>query len=145
MTKAKAPKTVSDLTVENLNTHALIRFWPGLKDEDRESLLTAVSTRGKWAGYVRANRKSGSDPAWNALVQNLAPVRVSIYSLLSDPDGQKVYDRLAQAIVATKLYQVLPSVEPEYRWSLYAHRVNVSLMRKAVVRGLQVHYNQKGA
>jgi hypothetical protein len=110
------------MATPTLTTRQLLQAWPGLTDEDRALLLSAVATRGKWKGFLLSRAPSGNTPrsqAWNALVSNLAPARVSIANVILG--NSETFTRLDKALTSTGLDQALRIVEPSFRWNLVAH------------------------
>ncbi len=131
------------------NTRELIEAWPCLDDDVRAALLSAVSTRGKFKGYVLANSPAvgtGSKYiSWQAIIGELAPVRTSVFGLLLAPaDLIALYDRLEEALSGKfGLGLALRAQEPALRWSLFAHRYELEALRKTFYAAV-LKYNQKG-
>jgi hypothetical protein len=126
------------------NTRELLQAWPGLDDDVRAALLSAVSTRGKWQGFVLANAPaSGKRPvayaAWQALMMELAPSRVSIGGLMFLSDEQKaMFDRMTFALADDHLSLALKAQEPPFRWSMFAHRYDTDKIRAVAFQHCKV-------
>ena len=126
-----------------MNTKQLFETWPGLEPEDREALLSIISTRGKWKGYVLANAPSERQHpkryyVWQAVVSYLAPVRVSISGLMfASDEHRKFHDDLDRVLRESKLYIALNPVEPPFRWNLYAHQRDIDAERRGVAKYIE--------
>lgn len=123
----------------SINTYRTIESWPGISSEVRRVLSRALSTRGKYKGFLKANAPSPSkDPegnlAWNLIQSFNAPSRVSIGALLlRGQDGlrEEILEALESACLVLSGLEVdgirLPLgaairiMEPDYRWNMYAH------------------------
>lgn len=115
------------------NTRELLEAWPGLDDDVRAALLSAISTRGKNKGYLLANSPAtdagAKYVAWQALVGELAPVRASVWGLMFLRANDKaLYDRLVK-VLELGLGFAVRAYEPGFRWSLFANRYNVEALR----------------
>lgn len=115
------------------NTRELLEAWPDLDDDIRATLLSAISSRGKFKGYVLATAPpmNAGDKyiAWQALMGELAPVRMSIGGMMFMSKSQReVYDRLEKAMEGN-LGTALRAQEPALRWSLFAYHYNVVDLR----------------
>lgn len=120
------------------NTRELLEHWPGLREEDRAALLSVIATRGKYKGFVLSSPPSMTkDPlryaAWQAVISELAPMRVSIGSLILNLNGvREHFDRL-DALLRRGLGYAINVYEPPYRWNTYAHTVDdIEELRAAV-------------
>lgn len=119
------------------NTAELIQAWPGLNDDDRALLGSVVSSRGKWKGYVLANapaagRDSKRCAAWQAIMAELAPARVGVYTLMiMDDDSKALFESLGR-VMRGGLGFALRVYEPPYRWSLAAHHYDIDAARASV-------------
>ena len=133
-------------TLETLDTRALIDLWP-LSDDARVALLEAVSTRGKWAGYLLASAPSEQKRprgymAWQAMVSNLAPSRVSMVALIF-ANREGLFDTLSAELdkphpeIGLSIGEALRAVEPDFRWNMYAHRIDTERMRDMLARSLR--------
>jgi hypothetical protein len=125
------------MKTEFVNTRELIENWPGLEPELRDALLSVISTRGKWKGYLLANSPSPSkeparNAAWQAALGELAPVRTSVWALMiMDEETRAFYNRL-EAALQGNLGFALRVYEPPFRWNLFAHRVDIDVARQGV-------------
>lgn len=120
-----------------MNTCELIKRWPTFDDETRKRLLSVVATRGKNKGYVleRAPTDSVRRGAWNALVADLAPVRVETWSLMVDKEAGRVFADICDA--TTPAFGVaLRAIEPDLRWNLFAYHADTEALRKALDEAL---------
>lgn len=122
-----------------MKTRELIESYPFISDEERAGLLGAISTRGKWKGYLLARAPSASTrpndlAAWEAMVGFLAPARISIFSMMFDPDpeAQAAHTRFDTALKGD-LGKLLNITEPPMRWNLYAYHHDVEKMNAALV------------
>ena len=142
-------------TTTTLTTRELIARWPTtmqrdgapcvLSDDVREALLEATSTRGKWKGHLLARAPSEQTRpqgylAWQAIVANLAPSRVSMFAVIF---GSKAFLELDSYLVKSGLAAALRAVEPDFRWSLYAYHHDTSAERTALARWLDTHGEAK--
>lgn len=115
------------------NTRELLQAWPGLDNDVREALLGACSTRGKWAGFMLNNApnvaRRAHRAAWQAMLAEVAPARMSIWGILTMPDTMReLFDRISFAL-AGDLGTALQAQEPAFRWSLFAHHNDVDLIQ----------------
>lgn len=115
------------------NTRELLQAWPGLDDDVRAGLLSAISSRGKWQDFVLANAPAeGKRPvayaAWQALMSELAPVRVSVGGIMFMRE-RELFDRMAAALDGN-LGVCLRAQEPAFRWNLFAHTYNVDAIQE---------------
>jgi len=142
-------------TTTTLTTRELIARWPAtmqrdgapciLSDEMRESLLDATSTRGKWKGYLLARAPSEQTRprgylAWQAMVANLAPSRVSMFAAIFRGE---TFLELDNYLTKSGLAAALRAVEPDFRWSLYAHHHDTGAERAALAQWLDTHGEAK--
>ena len=109
-----------------MNTLELINRFPNIDDETRQLLISAISTRGKYKGYLLSsppNIQKNPDGwlAWQAIISNIAPARVSLFSLM----------------MLTVCFNV---TEPSMRWNLYAMRHDVETEQGA----LDLYFTEKG-
>jgi len=138
-------------TPTTLTTRELIAQWPTtmqrnnapcvLSDRMREALLEATSTRGKWKGYLLASAPSEHKRprgylAWQALVANLAPSRVSVFAAIFRGEA---FLELDNYLVKSGLAAALRAVEPDFRWSLYAYHHDTDAERAALTQWLDTH------
>lgn len=105
-----------------MNTRELIEIWPSFTDAERAALLQAVSTRGKNKGYLLASSPAGSAGtkyvAWQVLVSNVAPARVSLWGLISG-NGSALFSELDSKVSTALFRTALNAVEPACRWNLW--------------------------
>lgn len=94
-----------------MNTEQLIKHYPGIPDDVRELLLKAVSTRGKYKGYLLTNPPKVGAGAWYSLVWILAPSRVSYGKLFGLEHELVTLDPTFNA--------ALNIVEPPFRWNVW--------------------------
>jgi len=118
------------------NTLELIRSWPGLEPELRDLLRSVVSTRGKWKGYILASAPPSRDAkrcaAWQAIMGELAPARVGVYTLMMmDEDARAIYNRL-ERVLRGDLGFALRVYEPPFRWSLAAMHFDTEAARASI-------------
>lgn len=123
------------------NTRELIEAWPGLDSDVRSALLSVISTRGKHKGSLLANAPGTADKsryvAWQAIISELAPVRVSVYGLIFLSEEQnKLLNRLNAALEGNLGYAIC-AYEPPLRWSLFAHRYDVEILRTRYYQHVQ--------
>lgn len=106
-----------------MNTRELIENWPFLQAEHRANLLLAVSTRGRWKGFMLASAPAQSTgdkwAAWQALVLEVAPVRASMWGMMTSSHRDRVQE-LSRVVERSGLGAALRAVEPPMRWSLWA-------------------------
>lgn len=125
-----------------MNTQELISRFPKLSQETKQLLSLAISTRGKWKGYVKASAPSvtkapEANLAWQCLVSNLAPSRVSIGAVIIG-DGSR-FAEIDKEIVDSGFAACLRAIEPDFRWNLYAMRHDTDAERKALSLWLDKH------
>lgn len=118
------------------NTRELIEAWPHLDPKVRAALLSVVSTRGKYKGYILSSAPSPSKDrdrynAWQAVISELAPVRVSVWGLICQTDEQREFFNLVEESLQGQLGLALRVYEPALRWSLFAHRYDVNKLRES--------------
>jgi hypothetical protein len=123
-----------------MNTKELLESWPGLSDQERADLLSAISTRGKHSGFLLCSAPSSTKrpmahAAWCALVSNLAPQRIPVFSLMLGAGED--FKRLDDALERVQLRTPLNACEPPFRWNLFAHRFDVDAMRAEIERRLR--------
>jgi hypothetical protein len=118
------------------NTRELIEAWPGLDNAVRAALLSAISTRGRWKGFLLASPPSmRSNPtkalAWQAIIGQLAPVRASVWAqMMFTQEQRKEFEALELAVAGT-LGLAIRAQEPDFRWSLFAHHSDTDKLRTA--------------
>ena len=142
-------------TATSITTRELIARWPTtmqrdgapcvLSDDVREALLEATSTRGKWKGHLLARAPSEQTRpqgymAWQALLANLAPSRVSLLAVIL---GGKAFLELDNYLVKSGLAAAIRATEPDFRWSLYAHHHDTDAERAALAQWLDTHGETK--
>jgi len=147
--------TTTTTTTSTLTTRELIARWPTtmqrdgapcvLSDKVREALLDATSTRGKWKGYLLASAPSEYKRprgylAWQAIVANLAPSRVSTFAVIFRGDA---FLELDSYLLKSGLAAALRAVEPDFRWSLYAYHHDTDAERTALAQWLDTHGGAK--
>ena len=105
-----------------MNTRELIEQWPLFDQGTRTALLQAVSTRGKYRGYLLSSAppqdKGEKWAAWSALVSNLAPARVSIFGAMFAP-SRKRFSELERTTDSRLFRACLNATEPAGRWNLW--------------------------
>lgn len=130
-----------------MNTKELIETYPGLSDEARRHLLKAVSTRGKSKGYLLASQPScykqpDKFVAWTCLVGNLAPARISVFSVAFAPENvANSYKALDKEVTECAGFTfALNAVEPAFRWNLWAHRYDqakaIDFIKEYITKGV---------
>ena len=125
-----------------MTTKQFIEKFPNISEETRAALLSAISTRGKWKDCILENAPSATKRpdgwiAWQALISNLAPARVSMWSLMLAKDETTArYNSIDKELTDSGLATAINALEPPYRWNLYAHHHNVETERKALARWL---------
>jgi hypothetical protein len=117
------------------NSRYLISNWPGLDADVRAALLGAVSSRGKWQGYMLNNAppasRSAHRAAWYAMLAEVAPARFPVGAVLLMPEqARELFDRCSWAL-AGSLGTCLQAQEPAYRWSLFAHHNDCEAIQAA--------------
>lgn len=123
-----------------MNTNQLIENWTGLSDEVKAQLQRAVSTRGKFKGYIKSSAPSPTkDPvgwsAWQALIGEVAPVRSNIWSQMFASGEQEASLKSLRAAVEKQgggFSFCLRAVEPPFRWSLFHNRYDLEKLMEAV-------------
>jgi hypothetical protein len=103
----------------------------------KASLLGALSKRGKFKGYLLGSAPSlRARPddylAWQALVSNLAPARVSVFGTMMVNHTRLDFAELDKAVTGSGLSLALQPIEPAFRWNLYASRHDVDRERKSI-------------
>lgn len=99
-------------------------------DDVRSALMSIVSTRGKWAGYLLANAPSPRKDivrymTWQLVMMELAPSRTSFDASFNlrvfgtEADVELVL-RIEDYINRVGLGQFIKATEPAFRWNLWA-------------------------
>lgn len=120
-----------------MNTLDFINHHPDLCDRHREILRGAIATRGKRKGFILENPPSQSKRpqdwvAWQAMVLQVAPVRVSAWSLMLLNDEQRgLFDELDKALDG--MHVILSAIEPPMRWNLSEMRFDRETVQAALV------------
>ena len=89
-----------------------------LSDAARESIARAFVSRGKRKGLLKANRPSDNGDAWEAIISNVAPVRMSVYFAMSMRD-RSTYDEVD---AWSQSFATLIQALHPYTFNLWAHR-----------------------
>lgn len=106
-----------------MKTIDTINAWKALSDDDKTLLLRAISTRGKYKGYLLANKPKDKVAAavWNAIMMTVAPARCSLFSWNGSDEADEAEKR-AHELMTVELGMAIKASEPSFRWNLFAHR-----------------------
>jgi hypothetical protein len=121
------------------NTQELIERWPYFDEETKIMLLSAISTRGRYKGFLLSNPPSEKETpmrymAWQALISNLAPSRVSVMGLMLSEHNYwfNIFDNQFD----TSFIACINAVEPDFRWNINALNQHPKEERLAAVEKL---------
>lgn len=105
-----------------MNTHELITAIEAFNEADTALFHSALATRGKNKGMLKAKApKQGTDAwlAWQVLVMEVAPMRASIGGImLLDTEKSDEWHRLSALMDKVGMSVLLVLSEPQMRWNL---------------------------
>jgi gamma-glutamylcyclotransferase (GGCT)/AIG2-like uncharacterized protein YtfP len=105
-----------------MNTQELINSWIHFNQEQKDILSLAIAKRGKFKGYLLANKPKDKRAAvvWNQFMMNIAPARASLWPImLSDDPG---FMEEVDSLIGPMFKYAVNATERPLRWNLWAHR-----------------------
>ena len=105
-----------------MNTHELITAIDAINEADTALFHSALATRGKNKGMLKAKAPKWGTPAWvawQALVMEVAPFRASVGGLMMlDGEQKDEWTRLSNLMDKVGMSVLLVLSEPQMRWNL---------------------------
>ena len=103
-----------------MNTLELINSWSKFSDEDKALLSLAICSRGRYKGYLLANKPSdrAKGAVWEAFMLSIAPARATMFGAFGDSESFGAADDL----ITADFKMCVNAVEPNFRWNLFDHR-----------------------
>jgi len=124
-----------------MNTEDIIKQFP-IPEADRDWLMGAIATRGKYRGNLKAKASgtAAEKAAWQCLVGFLAPARVNAYALMMmDEATAGTYRRIDAELMRTNTIVpfLLNAGEPGLRWNLWSTRYDAAKVEAIIPQLLQ--------